>query len=159
MGPWAAAEVRGRRGSRPQFGRIDVTPEKERALDPATQLVRAEITRRLSRIHADYYGKGPTKGRCYLVEDIVVVVLEETFTAAEKTLIARGRREAIEQTRRAFQDEMRELFVSVIEQTTGRSVVAFASDTDFTADVAIESFLLGEQLTDMHGFEGQSEYE
>jgi uncharacterized protein YbcI len=94
-----------------------------------------------------------------LVEEVVVVVLEETFTAAEKTLIARGRREAIEQTRRAFQTEMRELFVSVIEQATGRSVVAFASDTDFTADVAIESFLLGEPLTDMRGFEGQSEYE
>jgi uncharacterized protein YbcI len=127
-------------------------------LDSA-QFVRAEITRRLARIHADYYGKGPTKGRCYMVDDVVVVVLEETFTAAEKTLISRGRREAIEATRRAFQDEMREIFLSVIEQATGRSVVAFASDTDFSADVAIESFLLGDQLTGMRGFERRAEQE
>jgi uncharacterized protein YbcI len=54
---------------------------------------------------------------------------------------------------------MREMFLSVIEQATGRSVVAFASDTDFSADVAIESFLLGDQLTDMRGFERRAEQE
>lgn len=90
---------------------------------------------------------------------MVVVVLEETFTAAEKTLIGRGRLEAIAQTRRAFQTEMREMFVSVIEQNLGRSVVAFGSDTDYTADVSMEVFLLGEELTDMDRFERQADGE
>jgi uncharacterized protein YbcI len=132
-------------------------------VDPVTQShIRAEITRRIGGIHSDYYGKGPTKGRCYLVGEepaMVVVVLEETFTAAEKTLIGRGRLEAIAQTRRAFQTEMREMFVSVIEQNLGRSVVAFGSDTDYTADVSMEVFLLGEELTDMDRFERQADGE
>jgi uncharacterized protein YbcI len=131
-------------------------------LDPTTQSqVRAEITRRIAAIHSDYYGKGPTKGRCFLVNGVdpslVVVVLEETFTRAEKTLIGRGRYLEIAQTRRAFQSEMRDLFVSVIEQATGRSVLAFGSDTDYSADVALEIFLLGGELTSMSSFELQAE--
>jgi hypothetical protein len=52
---------------------------------------------------------------------------------------------------------MRDLFVSVIEQATGRSVLAFGSDTDYSADVALEIFLLGGELTSMSSFELQAE--
>jgi uncharacterized protein YbcI len=62
--------------------------------------VRATIATEITRLQAEYYGRGPTKARTYINDDLVVVVLEETFTPAEKTLIARGESEGIQDIRR-----------------------------------------------------------
>jgi len=48
--------------------------------------MRAAISREMVRLHAEYYGKGQTRAKTYIVTDLVVVVLEESFTRAEKTL-------------------------------------------------------------------------
>jgi uncharacterized protein YbcI len=115
--------------------------------------VRAEIATRIVQLQSDYYGKGPTKARTYLVDDLVVVVLEETFTKAERTLVDRGEAEAIQQIRRRFQQQMADEFKAVVEQATGRPVRAFLSETNLEADISVEIFLLGEARTDMAGFE------
>ena len=115
--------------------------------------MRAMISREIVRLQAEYYGKGPTKAKTYLVEDLVVVVLEETFTRAEKTLAERGERDAIEHIRRRFQQQMADSFTSIVEQATGRKVRAFLSETDIDTDVSVETFLLAEERTDMAGFE------
>jgi len=52
--------------------------------------LRATISKEIVRLQAGYYGKGPTRAKTYIVEDLVVVVLEESFTRAEKTLAERG---------------------------------------------------------------------
>src|SRR3954451_7246160 len=57
--------------------------------------MRAMISTEIVRLQAEYYGKGPTKAKTYIVDDLVVVVLEESFTRAEKTLVERGEREAV----------------------------------------------------------------
>ena len=51
---------------------------------------RARISKEMVRLQSEYYGKGPTKAKTYIVDDLVVVVLEESFTRAEKTLVERG---------------------------------------------------------------------
>ena len=105
-------------------------------------------------LQAEYYGKGPTRAKTYFVEDLVVVVLEESFTRAEKTLSGRGERDAIQHIRRRFQQQMADSFTSIVEQATGRKVRAFLSDTHLEADVSVETFLLADERTDMTGFEG-----
>ena len=115
--------------------------------------IRAAISREMVRLQAEYYGKGPTRAKTYIVDDLVVVVLEETFTRAEKTLAERGEREAIQHIRRRFQQQMAESFTSVVEQATGRKVRVFLSETDIEQDVSVETFLLAEERTDMTGFE------
>ena len=82
-----------------------------------------------------------------------MVVLEETFTRAEKTLAERGEREAIERIRRRFQQHMADDFTSVVEQATGRTVRAFLSETNIEHDVSVETFLLADERTDMTDFE------
>jgi uncharacterized protein YbcI len=114
---------------------------------------RAEIATQIVRLHSEYYGRGPTKAKAYITEDVVVVVLEETFTKAERTLVERGEIEAIQQIRRRFQQTMADDFKGIVEQATGRVVRAFLSETNLEADVAVEFFLLGERRTDMGGFE------
>ena len=115
--------------------------------------VRARISSEIVRLQAEYYGKGPTRAKTYYVDDLVVVVLEESFTRAEKTLVDRGEREAIQHIRRRFQQQMADNFTSVVEQATGRKVRAFLSETNVEHDVSVETFLLADDRTDMAAFE------
>jgi uncharacterized protein YbcI len=115
--------------------------------------MRATISTEIVRLQAEYYGKGPTRAKTYIVEDLVVVVLEESFTRAEKTLAERGEREAIQNIRRRFQQHMAESFTGVVEQATGRKVRAFLSETNIEQDLSVETFLLSNGRTDMTGFE------
>lgn len=115
--------------------------------------VRAEIADGVGRLQSEYYGKGPTRAKAYYTEDLVVVVLSETFTRAEKTLVGHGETEAIQHIRRRFQQEMADEFKSIVERATGRVVSTFLSETNVEDDVSIEVFLLGEARTDMTGFE------
>ena len=114
---------------------------------------RARISKEIVRLQSEYYGKGPTRAKTYIVDDLVVVVLEESFTRAEKTLVERGEREAIQQIRRRFQQQMAESFISIVEQATGRRVRVFLSETDVDQDVSVETFLLADDRTDMTAFE------
>jgi uncharacterized protein YbcI len=93
-------------------------------------------------------GRRPTSS-----EDLVVVLLAESFTRAEKTLAQRGEKDAIEHIRRRFQQQMAEDFTSVVEQATGRKVRVFLSETNVELDVSVETFLLANERTDMTDFE------
>jgi uncharacterized protein YbcI len=115
--------------------------------------MRSAISAGLVRLFSEFYGRGPTKARTYITEDVVVTVLEETFTRAERTLIDRGEKDAIQQIRRRFQQEMQDDFTAVVEQATGRKVRAFLSETDLESDLSVEIFLLADARTDMAGFE------
>jgi uncharacterized protein YbcI len=115
--------------------------------------VRANIASGFVRLHSKYYGRGPTKSKVYADGDLVVVVLEETFTPAERTLIDQGQSEGIQEIRRNFQRIMAEPFTELIEQGTGREVRSFTSETDLENDIAVEVFILGDRRTDMSSFE------
>jgi uncharacterized protein YbcI len=114
---------------------------------------RAEIANGFVRLHSQYYGRGPTKAKVYADGDVVVVVLEETFTPAERTLIEQGQSGGIQEIRRNFQQIMAEDFKALVEQATGRSIRSFISETDLENDIAVEVFLLSGARIDMAPFE------
>ncbi|MGN6663307.1 MAG: Na-translocating system protein MpsC family protein [Solirubrobacterales bacterium] len=101
----------------------------------------AEISREIVKAHAQYYGRGPTKARTVWREDVVVVILEEIFTRAERTLVDADHFEQVRATRQAFQDQVGPLFCQIIEQATGRRVRSFLSQVS-TDSVAAEVFVL-----------------
>jgi uncharacterized protein YbcI len=113
----------------------------------------AAISNSIVQIFSEYYGRGPTKAKTVIADDIVCVILEETFTRAERTLVERGDVEAVQHIRRRFQQQMAEDFTSIVEQATGRKVRAFLSETNIEQDVSVETFLLAGERTDMTGFE------
>jgi len=119
--------------------------------------LRVRISNEIVRLHTEYYGRGPTKAKVYVDGDLIAVVLEETFTPAEKTLIARGESDGIQDIRRRFQRAMADQFRSVVEQATGRGVRSFLSETDLDNDISVELFLLGPSRTDMTDFEKAGE--
>jgi uncharacterized protein YbcI len=104
----------------------------------------ADISREIVKTHSQYYGRGPTKARTIWKDDLIVVVLEEIFTRAERTLVEAGHFEQVRATRQAFQDEVEPLFRQLVEQATGRKVRSFLSQVNFDG-IASEVFVLARQ--------------
>jgi len=117
--------------------------------------IETRIADQIALLQADYYGVAPKAARAYVIPgEIVVVVLRETFTPAEKVLIGHGDAEAIQHSRRRFQQLSREDFGAVVEQATGEQVESFLSETNLENEVAVEIFLMaGEGRTEMEHFE------
>ena len=113
-------------------------------MDPNVQ---SRITERLSALHAHLHGKGPSAARTYVAgDDVVVVVLEETFTPAEQTLVDRGEAEGMQELRRRLRRVMADDFGAIVEQATGRRVRSYISDTDLAERVSIECSCLAHRL-------------
>ena len=68
----------------------------------------------------EFYGRGPTRTKTYYEDDLVVCLLRGGFSRVEQTLLDGGRGAAVIQQRMEFQEVMRERFVEVIEEATGR---------------------------------------
>lgn len=102
----------------------------------------AAISNLTVRLLSLYTGRGPTKARTHFNEDLVYVVLADTLTRAEHTLVANGHSEIVLATRKTFQDTMSTELVAGVEQILGRTVIAFLSTNHIDPDVAIETFIL-----------------
>jgi uncharacterized protein YbcI len=76
------------------------------------------------------------------------VVLRDTLTKGERSLVNDGRTELVLLMRKAYQLTMREELVAGVEQHTGRKVIAFLSDNHINPDISIESFILGSENGD-----------
>jgi uncharacterized protein YbcI len=101
----------------------------------------AGVSRDIVGIHARYYGRGPTKAKTIWRDDLLVCVLEEIFTKAERLLVDAGRFEEVRTHRIAFQDEVGPLFRDAVESRTRRGVRAFLSQVS-PDGVASEVFVL-----------------
>jgi uncharacterized protein YbcI len=93
-------------------------------------------------IHRQYFGRGASRTRTVMGADYVICFLEDIYTPVEKTLIEAGRFPAVQETRSAFQDTMRDRFSEAVEQLTGRKVVGFLSQVHVDPDLAVETFIL-----------------
>jgi uncharacterized protein YbcI len=111
----------------------------------------AQISRGIVHLHRRFYGKGPTKAKTYAMNDTVVCMLSGGFTAVEQTLIADGKAEDVENIRRSFQQTMRHQFTEVVEQATGRAVIAYMSQVHCSPDMAVELFVLESADTGLLG--------
>jgi uncharacterized protein YbcI len=98
----------------------------------------------------DYTGRGPTKARTTIGEDIIVTKMEDTLTRGERSLADSGKGDMVVDIRRCFQMTMREDLVSRIEGLTGRKVLAFMSDNHVEPDVGVEIFVLESQRRNGH---------
>jgi uncharacterized protein YbcI len=73
---------------------------------------------------------------------MVVSILRGGFTRVERTLLDTGQVESVYQMRRSFQLAMEDEFRRVVEEATGRKVIAYMSSINVDPDLAVEFFLL-----------------
>lgn len=111
---------------------------------PARGALVSQLSREIVQLHARLYGRGPTKARSYMQSDYAVCVLEEIFTTAERTLIDAGSGDHVSDTRKKFQEAVKDEFIGVVEKITGRTVRVFLSQVDVDANLALEFFIFAE---------------
>ena len=102
----------------------------------------AAISNAIVGLHREYYGRGAKRTRTVMGADYVICFMEDIYTPVERTLIEAGRFPAVQETRSAFQDTMREKFSDAVEELTGRKVVGFLSQVHVDPDLSVETFIL-----------------
>ena len=115
--------------------------------DPEEQVARdgtvsAAVSNAVVRLVREYTGRGPTKARTAISHDLVSVVMADTLTKAERSLVENGKADLVLQVRQEFQRTMRDDLVAAVETITEREVIAFMSDNHIDPDMAVESFVL-----------------
>jgi uncharacterized protein YbcI len=113
-----------------------------RARNSERGAVAAQISREIVRLHAELYGRGPTKAKTFVNDAYILCLLEDVFTPAERTLVKAGHSEQVASTRQAFQEAVREIFVSAVEDASGRKVRAFLSQVHMEPELSAELFVL-----------------
>jgi uncharacterized protein YbcI len=100
------------------------------------------ISNGLSKLHREYFGRGPDAIRTMIGHDHVITFLENLYTPSERTLLDAGETETVVQSRLAFQRAMKAKFIDCVEQATGRKVRAFLSQVHMDPDISAEIFVL-----------------
>jgi uncharacterized protein YbcI len=116
--------------------------EYRRTQAPREGEVRTAISDGVVALMKDFYGSGPTRTKTYVMDDLVVCIMRGGFTRVEQTLLESGRGDAVSQQRVQFQEAMRERFVAVVENATGRGVIGFMAGSQQDPDMICEVFLL-----------------
>jgi uncharacterized protein YbcI len=113
-----------------------------------TRTLNRDISRAMVALFKDATGRGPGRARTYIEDTLVVTVLHDTMTRAERTLKEENLEDHVRLLRRVFQGTFREEAIATVERLTGRKVLAFLSDHAVDPDYAVEAFILAPGLED-----------
>jgi uncharacterized protein YbcI len=102
----------------------------------------AAISNAVVQCTREYTGRGPTKARTTIGNDMIVTRVEDTLTKGERSLADSGKGDMVLDIRRCFQTTMRDALVGRVEELTGRNVVAFMSSNHIAPDMGVEIFVL-----------------
>jgi len=122
-----------------------MTGPQERKPDGA---VLTAISNAVVQIVREYTGRGPTKARASIRDDVVTVLMQETLLKAEHSLINDSKAALVVEMRRSFQQTMRDELSAAVERITEREVIAFMSDSHLDPDYSIEVFVLAPEQRD-----------
>ena len=102
----------------------------------------AALANEIGKLAAEFTGRGATRSRAFLYQDVVVCLLEDGATKSEVNLVAAGRVELVRQQRDALQRAMEAQLTAVVERLTGRTVRTFLSGSSTLAEDSVEVFVL-----------------
>lgn len=111
--------------------------EQREGQSPAARISTAAV-----HLLREYTGRGPTKARTLINDDLVTIVLADTLTKGECKLVETGLADRVLELRGDFQMAMREDLVAVVEVNLERKVIAFMSQNHIDPDLAVEIFVL-----------------
>jgi uncharacterized protein YbcI len=104
--------------------------------------VATAISDAMANLLSRHTGRGATSSWTTFGRDLVVCVMADALTKGEKGLVQSGKREAVLNIRRAYQESMAKEAIGIVEELSGRRVTAFMSDNHVDPDIAVEIFVL-----------------
>jgi uncharacterized protein YbcI len=103
--------------------------------DARPQSLQMAISNEMVRLYKERVGRGPTKTRTHWAgPDVVAVILEDTLTPVERSLVAIGEHQRLRDLRTFFQYATLPNLCAPIERLTGRKVRALISGIDTEVD-------------------------
>ena len=102
----------------------------------------AAISTSIVGLLREHYGRGPSRAKTYAMDDCIVCVMRNGFTAHERTIVDSGDPGRVIEMRQDFQRLMERQYRDTIESITGRQVVAFLSQAHLEPDITLEIFFL-----------------
>ena len=101
------------------------------------------VTDALVALHERYHHRAPVTAKSMLLgDDLLACVMGGVYTEVEKTMIELQRGPIVQETRSAFQSAMQHRFIAIVEELSGRGVLAFISNQHVGPDIEIELFVL-----------------
>ncbi len=122
-----------------------MTARSGAAPPPETALER-RVSEVVARLYLDEFGKGPLYSETSIRGGVVVTVLRDVLTNAEKALYAGGRGDTVLTTRMLWQHATDQRFRDVVGRAVGREVVVAISGFELEHDMASETFILAPQV-------------
>ena len=111
-------------------------------LDQERRPILMEVSNAMVHLFKEQFGRGPTKARSHWAgHDALVCILRESFTPAEKNMVALGEHQRLRDVRLFFQAATEEKFREVVGSIVGRPVESFMSAVDTHTDTSIEVFI------------------
>ena len=103
-----------------------------------------QISNEMVRLYKEQFGRGPTQARAmWAGDDTITVLLEDTLTPAERSLVRMGEHQRLRDTRNYFQYATVSEFCTPVERITGRKVRSFLSGIDTMVEgLSVELFVL-----------------
>ena len=101
----------------------------------------SRISNEMVRAQKKFFGKGPTKAKSYMLDDMLIIVMRGGLTTAEETMLEFGQQDQVRQFRQLFENEMTERLTDKMEELTGRKILTYQSQIMFDPDVVVEMFV------------------
>ena len=107
--------------------------------------VRAALANAMVGMKKQYYGRGPTAAKAWLLDDYVFVALEGGLARNEETMLADGKADDVRRYRLSFQETMGDTVMGAVAEITGRRVLTYHSQIVFDPVRTFEIFVLEPQ--------------
>jgi uncharacterized protein YbcI len=107
--------------------------------------VRTALANAMVGMTKQFYGRGPTAAKAWLLDDYAFVAMEGGLTRNEETLLADGKEDLVRTYRLAFQETVSETVMAAVEEILGRRVLTYHSQIVFDPPRTFEIFVLEPQ--------------
>src|ERR1700757_1791066 len=107
--------------------------------------VRTALANAMVGMKKQFYGRGPTAVKAWILDDYVFVAMEGGLTRNEETLLADGKEDLVRRYRLSFQETVADPVKSAVEELLGRRVLTYHSQIVFDPPRTFEIFVLEPQ--------------
>ena len=118
------------------------SPDRIRRRDGDT---RTAISEGMVALLKEFYGRGPTAAKAWILDDYVFVAMEGGLTRNEETLLADGKDDLVRSYRLSFQETVGPKVMAAVAELVGRRVLTYHSQIVFHPPRAFEIFVLEPQ--------------
>lgn len=102
----------------------------------------AAVSTALVQLKVEYLGRGPSEAKTYQNDDLLVCVMRDVLTTAERTLVGRDP-EAVRTLRDSVREHTADRFIEAVTTATGRIVKGYRSELVLDdPDLSIDIFML-----------------